>query len=186
MIIERWSYPALYTKHLILRGINMSDILHIYEYASDKEMSKYTVWDAHQSLHDTQKYIEEIVRQYEKEKVAPLGIVLREEQKLIGTCGFIKYDVIEHKAEIAYALSRKYGGRGLATEAASAFFSYGFNELRLNSIEAGCNSENEASEKLMKRLNMEYECTIQKDLFIKGKYRDTKRYCISRERYMNQ
>ncbi len=59
--------------------------------------------------------------QYEKEKVAPYGIVLREEQKLIGTCGFIKYDVIEHKAEIAYALSRKYGGRGLATEAASAF-----------------------------------------------------------------
>ena len=124
--------------------------------------------------------------QYEKEKVALLRIVLREEQKLIGTCGFIKYDVIEHKAEIVYALSRKYGGRGLATEAASVFFSYGFNELCLNSIEAGCNSENEASEKLMKRLNMEYEYTIQKDLFIKGKYRDTKRYCISRERYMNQ
>ncbi|MBK5471638.1 MULTISPECIES: GNAT family N-acetyltransferase [Bacillus] len=186
MIVEKWSYPALYTKRLILRGINMSDILHIYEYASDKEMSTYTVWDAHQSLHDTQKYIEEIVSQYEKEKVAPLGIVLREEQKLIGTCGFIKYDVTEHKAEIAYALSRKYWGRGLATEAASAFSSYGFNELRLNSIEAGCNSENEASEKLMKRLNMEYDCTIQKDLFIKGKYRDTKRYCISRKRYMNQ
>ncbi|EJQ97652.1 hypothetical protein II1_00987 [Bacillus cereus MC118] len=38
----------------------------------------------------------------------------------------------------------------------------------------------------MKRLNMEYECTIQDDLFIKGKYRDTKRYCISQERYMNK
>ena len=56
-----------------------------------------------------------------RKKVAPLGIVLKEEQKLIGTCGFIKYDVTEHKAEIAYALSRKYWGRGLATEAASAF-----------------------------------------------------------------
>ncbi|MFZ3194605.1 MAG: GNAT family N-acetyltransferase, partial [Bacillus mycoides] len=98
MIVEKWSYPALYTKRLILREINMSGILHIYEYASDKEMSTYTVWDAQQSLHDTQKYIEEIVSQYEKEKVAPLGIVLREEQKLIGTCGFIKYDVTEHKA----------------------------------------------------------------------------------------
>lgn len=52
----------------------MSDILHIYEYASDKEMSTYTVWDAHQSLHDTQKYIEEIVSQYEKEKVSPLEL----------------------------------------------------------------------------------------------------------------
>ena len=30
--------------------------------------------------------------------------------KLIGTCGFIKYDLTEHKAEIAYALSRKYWG----------------------------------------------------------------------------
>ena len=54
----------------------------------------------------------------------------------------------------------------MATEAALAFISYGFNELRLNSIEA--------SERLMKRLNMEYDYTIQNDLFIKGKYRDTK------------
>lgn len=91
-----------------------------------------------------------------------------------------------HTAEIAYALSRKYWGRGLATEAVLAFFYYGFHELHLNSIEAGCDSENEASEKLMKRVNMEYECTIQKDMFIKGKYRDTKRYCISRERYMDK
>ncbi|MBE5106327.1 GNAT family N-acetyltransferase [Bacillus thuringiensis] len=186
MIIEKWSYPTLYTKRLILRKVNMSDSLHIFEYASNKELTTYTVWDAHQSLHDTYKYIEEIVSQYGKGKVAPLGIVLKEERKLIGTCGFINYDSIKHKAEIAYALSRKYWGRGVATEAALAFFSYGFNELHLNSIEAGCNSENEASERLMKRLNMEYECTIQNDLFVKGKYRDTKRYCISRERYMNK
>ena len=46
----------------------MSDSLHIFEYASDKEMTTYTVWDAHQSLHDTYKYIEEIVCRYEKEK----------------------------------------------------------------------------------------------------------------------
>ena len=93
--------------------------------------------------------------------------------------------MVTHTAEIAYALSRKYWGRGLATEAALAFLLW-FHELHLNSIEAGCDSENEASEKLMKRLNMEYECTIQKDMFIKGKYRDTKRYCISRERYMDK
>ncbi|PGZ54152.1 N-acetyltransferase [Bacillus anthracis] len=176
----------MYTKRLILREINMSDSLHIYEYAADKEMTTYTVWDAHQSLCDTYNYVEEIVSQYNKGQVAPLGILLKEKQKLIGTCGFIKYNLTAHTAEIAYALSRKYWGRGLATEAVLAFFYYGFHELHLNSIEAGCDSENEASEKLMKRLNMEYECTIQKDMFIKGKYRDTKRYCISRERYMDK
>lgn len=186
MIIEKWSYPTLYTKRLMLRKMNMSDSLHIYEYATDKEMITFTVWDAHQSLCDTYNYVEEIVGQYNEGQVAPLGIVLKEEKKLIGTCGFIKYDLVTHAAEIAYALSRKYWGRGLATEAALAFFYYGFHELHLNSIEAGCDSENEASEKLMKRLNMEYKYTIQKDMFIKGKNRDTKRYCISREGYMNQ
>ncbi|MGE7937883.1 GNAT family N-acetyltransferase [Bacillus paramycoides] len=186
MIVEKWLYPTLHTSRLLLRKIDMSDTLHIYEYASDNELTTYTVWDTHQSLHDTKIFLEEIVSQYEKEKVALLGIVLKEEQKLIGTCGFIKYNSTEHKAEIAYALSRKYWGRGLATEAALAFFSYGFNELHLNSIEARCNSENEASERLMKRLNMEYECTIKEDLFVKGKYRNTKRYNISRMQYTNE
>lgn len=77
-------------------------------------------------------------------------------------------------------------GKRISYRGCVSFFNYGFNELRLNSIEAGCNSENEASERLMKRLNMEYERTIQDDLFVKGKYRDTKRYCISQERYMNK
>ena len=99
----------------------MSDSLHIYEYATDKEMTTFTVWDAHRSLCDTYNYVEEIVGQYNEGQVAPLGIVLKEEKKLIGTCGFIKYDLVTHTAEIAYALSRKYWGRGLATEAALAF-----------------------------------------------------------------
>lgn len=105
MIVEKWLYPTLHTSRLLLRKIDMSDTLHIYEYASDNELTTYTVWDTHQSLHDTKIFLEEIVSQYEKEKVAPLGIVLKEEQKLIGTCGFIKYNSTEHKAEIAYALS---------------------------------------------------------------------------------
>ncbi|PQZ57183.1 MULTISPECIES: GNAT family N-acetyltransferase [Bacillus] len=186
MIVEKWSYPTLYTSRLILRKLDMSDILHIYEYASDNELTTYTVWGIHQSLDDTKIFLEKIVSRYEKEKVAPLGIVLKEKQKLIGTCGFISYDSIIHKAEIAYALSRKYWGRGLATEAALAFFNYGFNELRLSCIEAGCDLGDEVSERLMRRLSMEYERTIQDDLFVKGKYRDTKRYSISRERYMNK
>ena len=73
MILEKWSYPTLYTKRLILRKINVSDSLHIFEYVADKEMTTYTVWDAHQSLHDTDEYIEGIVSGYEKEQVAPLA-----------------------------------------------------------------------------------------------------------------
>ncbi len=53
MIDKKWSYPTLYTERLILRKIDMSDILHIFEYASDNKLTTYTVWDEHQSLNDT-------------------------------------------------------------------------------------------------------------------------------------
>lgn len=42
MIVEKWIYPTLHTSRLLLRKIDMSDTLHIYEYASDNELTTYT------------------------------------------------------------------------------------------------------------------------------------------------
>lgn len=50
-----------------IREVNKSNILHIYEYGSDKEMKTYTVWDAYRLLYDIQKCIEEIMNQYGEE-----------------------------------------------------------------------------------------------------------------------
>ncbi|OJE50111.1 hypothetical protein BAQ48_14870 [Bacillus luti] len=52
-----------------IREVNKGNILHKYEYASDKEMKTYTVWDAYQSLYDIPKCIEKIINQYEEEKL---------------------------------------------------------------------------------------------------------------------
>ncbi|PFA22563.1 MULTISPECIES: GNAT family N-acetyltransferase [Bacillus cereus group] len=183
MINGRGKYPMLYTNRLILRGINISDIFDIYEYASDKEMTTYTVWNPHTTLDDTKLFVNSILNQYAQGEFAAFGMELQMEKKLIGTCGFITYDPKEHKAELAYALSRKYWGRGLATEAAQAFLEYGFTELHFNRIEAGCHTRNRQSEKVMKRLGMKYDQTIKDDLIVKGMYRDTKRYFITRDMY---
>lgn len=88
-----------------------------------------------------------------------------------------------HKAELAYALSPTYWGRGIATEAAKAYIYYGFEVLHLNRIEAGCHASNVQSERVMKRLGMKYEGTLRKDMFVKGTYRDTKMYAILRDEY---
>ncbi|PFO84892.1 MULTISPECIES: GNAT family N-acetyltransferase [Bacillus cereus group] len=183
MINGRGKYPMLYTNRLILREINISDIFDIYEYASDKEMTTYTVWNPHTTLDDTKLFVNSILNQYAQGEFAAFGMELQMEKKLIGTCGFITYDPKEHKAELAYALSRKYWGRGLATEAAQAFLEYGFTELHFNRIEARCHTRNRQSEKVMKRLGMKYDQTIKDDLIVKGMYRDTKRYFITRDMY---
>ncbi|WJE51033.1 GNAT family N-acetyltransferase [Bacillus cereus] len=183
MINGREKYPTLYTNRLILREINISDILDIYEYASDKEMTTYIVWEPHKTLSDTKMFVNSIMNQYAQGELSAFGMEFKDEQKLIGTCGFITYDKSEHTAELAYAMSREYWGRGLATEATRAFLEYGFKELHLKRIEAGCHIENESSKKLMKRLGMKYNRIIKNDLFVKGMYRDTKRYFVTRDMY---
>ncbi|HDX9588437.1 TPA: GNAT family N-acetyltransferase [Bacillus pseudomycoides] len=179
-------YPTLITERLSLRPLTIEDAADVFEYASNPEISTYTVWYRHETLEDSQIFVQSILNQYEKAEMATYGIELKEEKKIIGTCGFIDYEENHHKAELAYALSPNYWGQGFATEAAKVCIRYGFEKLQLNRIEAGCHASNAQSERVMKRLGMQYEGTMRKDMFVKGVYRDTKVYSILREEYDTQ
>ncbi|MEI4801837.1 GNAT family protein [Bacillus sp. NPDC077411] len=176
-------YPALITERLCLRPLTIEDADDVFEYASNSEIATYTVWYPHETLQDSKMFVQSILDQYEKGEMAAYGIELKKEKKMIGTCGFIEYDKNHHKAELAYALSPNYWGQGIATEAAKACIRYGFEILQLNRIEARCHASNVQSERVMKRLGMQYEGTLRKDMFVKGAYRDTKIYSILREEY---
>lgn len=183
-IVEK--HPLLLTERLRLRPLRMDDISDVFEYASNSDIATYTVWEPHETIQDSELFVQSILNQYEREEVAAYGIEFKEERKVIGTCGFIMHDEQSHKAELAYALSPKYWGRGFAIEAAKAWVKYGFEQLNLNRIEAGCHAGNISSEKVMKRLGMQYEGTLRKDMFVKGSYRDTKVYAILKEDYKGE
>ncbi|MGG2065014.1 GNAT family N-acetyltransferase [Bacillus sp. S14(2024)] len=179
-------YPTLITERLCLRPLTIQDAADIFEYASNPEIATYTVWYPHETLQDSQIFVQSILDQYEKGEMAAYGIELKNEKRIIGTCGFIEYDKNHHKAELAYALSPNYWRRGIATEAAKACIHYGFETLQLNRIEARCHASNVQSEQVLKRLGMQYERTFRKDMFVKGAYRDTKMYAILRDEYNTQ
>lgn len=141
-------YPTLITERLCLRPLITEDAPGVFEYASNTEIATYTVWYPHETLQDSQIFVQSILDQYESGEMATYGIELKEEKKIIGTCGFIEYDENHHKAELAYALSPNYWRRGFATEAAKACISYGFEKLQLNRIEAGCHASNAQSERM--------------------------------------
>jgi len=66
---------------------------------------------------------------------------------LIGICGFLKND--ENEEELAYRFMKKYWGKGLGTEIASALIDYGFNMLKANKITADVWVKNPTSEKIL-------------------------------------
>lgn len=176
---------ALETGRIILRKMSMHDTNDLFEYASEPEVAQFVTWEYHKSIADSKKFLKSILQKYKEHKVAPWGIVLKENNKLIGTGGYVWWNPNHRSAEIGYALSKKYWNKGLMTEAVRGIIRFGFEKMELNRIEARCKPENAASEKVLQKCGMKLEGILRQQMFAKGEYQDLKMYSILKEEYKN-
>ena len=88
------------------------------------------------------------------------ALVLREENRLIGYCGFFRQVVDQlNEIEIGYRLHRDYWNRGLATEGAQAVRNYAFDVLKLERVISLIHPENHASRRVAEKSGMKLEKT---------------------------
>jgi RimJ/RimL family protein N-acetyltransferase len=173
--------PALETERLILRKMTLNDVEAVFAYASDPEVSRYTLWEAHRSIEDSRAFLKLTTQKYENGGEPDWGIVYKGNGCLVGVCGLVNWEAEHARAEIGFVLSREYWGHGFMPEAVRALFRFGFERMNLNRIEARCIAENAASVRVMEKAGMAYEGTLRQREYIKGAYRDIKLYAILRE-----
>ncbi len=171
--------PILATERLILRPIVPGDAEQIYEYASDPEVTRYLPWDTHRSLRDTWAYIRATQAAYRRGQHYDYAITLRQSGRLIGAGGCVRELTEESRcAEIGYVLNRSYWGRGIATEAMHAVLRFLFETKSIHRIEARHAVQNESSGRVLQKLGMRLEGTLQDKYFFKGRYWTVRQYAI--------
>ncbi|MFD1065928.1 GNAT family N-acetyltransferase [Oceanobacillus locisalsi] len=143
-------FPVLETKRLILRNVETTDLHDIFDYASDSTLTKYLTWGAHQTLADTEGFIEFLSASNKRHTGGTWVIVWKDKPRVIGTID-LAWNQKHYTAELAYALSREYWRKGIGTEAVQEVVRFGFEALKLERIFARCHPENEASYKLMEK-----------------------------------
>lgn len=90
-----------------------------------------------------------------------LVVELKAERKAIGQVGLgVIRSGEQRQGTIGWLLGRQYQGQGLATEAARALMTYGFDHLGLHRIAARTGSDNERSWRLMERIGMRREAHL--------------------------
>ena len=175
--------PTLETKRLLLRKFEMSDVEDLYEYASDKRIDKFVPWSAHANKQETIDYITLKIQKYNEGALSSWAIVYKEENKVIGSIDFGKWDIKSNCAAIGYVVNCNYWNRGIATEALREVIKFGFENMELHRIQMEHVKENIASEKVILKNGLKYEGLLRDAAFYKGKYYDKKIYSILREEY---
>lgn len=175
--------PVVETDRLKLRKLTREDSKDVFEYAQIKSTTEFLSWYPHRTEKDSLKFIDSVVENYNKGYVAPWGIELKEENKIIGTVGFNSINHINNCAEIGFVINEKYGKRGLASEAAGAVLDFGFAEMKLHRIEAHCDQNNEASAKLLERVGMTYEGTLRDRFYLKDRFVTVKLFSVLEHEY---
>jgi len=175
--------PTLETERLLLRRIEKSDADDMYEYSCDRDVTKYLLWDAHPDPFYTADYVEYLQERYALGDFYDWAIVLKENGKMIGTCGFTNFDLPNGACEIGYVLNPLYRGKGIAPEAAGCVIKYAFEVLGLERVSAICMKENAASLRVMAKCGMTYEGTLRRAVFCKGRHIDVSVCSVIREEY---
>jgi ribosomal-protein-alanine N-acetyltransferase len=177
------SMPVLETRRLVLRQLRATDVDDIFEYASDPEVSRYTLWDTHKTLEETRVFLSYIIEQHRRGEGMVWAVTQRGTGKMIGTCGFGSFKHRDSRAELGFALSRRFWNQGLTTEAVAAVLGFIFGELKLNRVEARCDVENLASARVLEKSGMKYEGVLRQHARIKTEFRDLKLYSVLREEW---
>ena len=142
------------TQRLILRPFKQSDLDDFYEYASVDGVGEMAGWKHHESKDESQGILDLFITEDKT-----FAIVLKENNKVIGSLGVEEYGMEEALSEfyeyqgreIGYVLSKDYWGKGLMPEAVKAAIDYLFNVQKLDFLTCGYYEFNSQSKKVQEK-----------------------------------
>ena len=165
---------------LQLREVTIDDVNSFHELNSFPEVDKYNTLGIPENITVTEKLVAEIIAsQTATPRVRFVFVITDKEIKnLMGLIGLVFGKPNYNSAELWYKLLPKHWNKGYITEAVSIVLAYGFNNLKLHRIEAGCATQNIASIKVLEKSGFIREAHTRKLLPIRGEWLDNYGYAI--------
>ena len=142
------------TERLLLREFERHDLCDLYEYASVEGVGEMAGWKHHETIEKTQEILNNFI-----EENKTFAIVLKENNKVIGSLGIEKYGM-EHALtefdgylgrELGFVLGKNYWGKGLMPEAVSAVIRYLFDDLHFDFLLCGYYDFNKQSKRVQEK-----------------------------------
>ena len=176
---------SLKTERLSIKPVKLADLGDIHQLHSIPEVDEFNTLGIPENIGITKKMLIALIADWEQKEIEKYSFVI----KLLGnneTIGMLAINLQSKKynaAEIWYKLNPKFWNKGYATEAVKEILNFGFNELKLHRIEAGCAIKNIASIKVLEKVGMKREGQKRQTLPLKSGWSDNYEYGILVEEF---
>jgi len=168
----------LITKRLKLIPLTNNELGFTHLLHSNPEVDFYNTLGIPATIKETEAILDEMVIENEKVETQKFTFLMKWEEQKIGlialNLGNKKYEI----GESWYKLLPQFWGQGLATEALKEVIHFGFHQLKLHRIEAGCASGNIGSVRVLEKAGMIREGHKRQHLPLKSGWADCYEYGI--------
>ncbi len=168
------------TKRIKLRLIELSDLNSIHKLHSLPETDEFNALGIPQNIEETKSVIEPWIAENKLDKIKnyTFAIENRMDKEFIGLFGLKLGNAKYKRGEVWYKIHSDYWKKGYATESLKAVINFGFENLKLHRIEAGCAVENIGSFKVLEKGGMIREGRLRQVLPLKSGWSDNFEYSI--------
>ena len=152
---------TLETERLILRPLEISDAEAMFAMDNNPNVHKYLWQQPTQELNETIKIIKMVQKQYEENKIGRFATIIKETSEFIGWTGikFVNNHVENGNTnfyDYGYRLNEKFWNKGFATEASIAWLEHGFNQMKIQEMNAYTHAKNGASNHVLQKVGFNF------------------------------
>ena len=170
----------LKTERLQIKSISENDIESVFKLQSLEETARFNTSKMPNNIDETKKTVDNWIFENSKEnpKHFTFAIELNESKEFIGLIGINVGKEHYKNAEIWFQFDYHFWNKGFATESVRKIINFGFEDLKLHRIEAGCATENIGSISVLEKVGMFREAHTRKLLPLKSGWSDNFGYAI--------
>ena len=163
------------TRRLVLRRATPADADDLHAYYGRDDVTEHL-------LHETfsRPEVDDMLRRRlaEPRNHHACNLVVELDGRVVGDLVLFLKGEGHDMAEIGWVLNPEVGGRGIATEAATAMLDLAFGHFGVHRTYADLDTRNERSAALARRLGMRLELDARADYWSKGEWTDSQRWAI--------
>lgn len=150
---------SLETERLLLRELLPTDDIGMFELDSNPQVHIYLGNKPVTSIEQVREAIANIRQQYLENGIGRWAVILKETNEFIGWSGLkLEKNVNGYETfyDLGYRFIQKHWGKGYAYETAKAFVDFGFNDMKLEKINAYADFDNLASRRVLEKVGMHF------------------------------